>query len=95
VEANGFSFPSTHATVATLFFCLMIFLFKEHIRKPILRFLFVLVNILLFLMVGFSRIFLNVHWFSDVVGSISLSLFWLTLLILFFKNFIPGFRDKP
>ena len=35
--------------------------------------------------VGFDRIYLNVHWVSDVVGSIFLGAFWASLCILIFK----------
>jgi membrane protein DedA with SNARE-associated domain len=88
-----FAFPDLHATGATLFFCLTIFLFKAHIRNRALRSLYVAANILLMLLAAGSGIWLNVHWASDVVGGMMLGLFWLTLLILIYKNFIPGFRD--
>jgi membrane protein DedA with SNARE-associated domain/membrane-associated phospholipid phosphatase len=94
MAAQGFSFPSAQATTATLFFCLMIFLFKEDIRKAAQRVLFIAGNIALMLLSGFSLVYLNIHWFSDVLGGISLGLFWLTLLILIYKNFIPRFRDE-
>jgi membrane-associated phospholipid phosphatase len=39
----------------------------------------------LFILIGFSRVYLNVHWFSDVIAGFALGLFWLTFLILLFK----------
>jgi membrane-associated phospholipid phosphatase len=35
--------------------------------------------------VGFDRIYLNVHWFSDIVGAFFLGAFWLTSSILLFN----------
>jgi undecaprenyl-diphosphatase len=36
--------------------------------------------------VGFDRIFLNVHWLSDVIGAIFLGAFWVSACILLFKQ---------
>lgn len=93
LELPRFAFPDPHATAATLFFCLVIFLFKSRIRNRMVRSLYVAANILLMLFASGSGIWLNVHWASDVAAGILLGLFWLTLLILIYKNFIPRFRD--
>lgn len=91
IDVAGYSFPSGHATMAIIFFSLLIYSFKDDIKNKILRFCFTTGNILLFLVIGFSRIYLNVHWFSDVIAGFSLGLFWLTLLILVFKIL----KNKP
>jgi membrane protein DedA with SNARE-associated domain len=88
-----FAFPDPHSAAATLFFCLAIFLFKAHIRSLAARACYVAANILLMILAAGSGIWLNVRWASEVVGGMMLGLFWLTLLILIYKNFIPGFRD--
>lgn len=67
VEASGFSFPSGHAMnnmaiYLMLFFCIEPFC-KTRLQKGIS-----LVVLLIFpLMMGISRIYFNVHYFSDVV----------------------------
>jgi undecaprenyl-diphosphatase len=88
IEVSGYSFPSGHATIAIIFFSLLLYSFKDDIKNKTLRYIFIIGNILLFLLIGFSRIYLNVHWFSDVLAGFSLGLFWLTLLILVFKIII-------
>jgi undecaprenyl-diphosphatase len=35
--------------------------------------------------ISFDRIYLNVHWFSDVLGGYLLGTFWLALSIVIFK----------
>jgi len=82
VEAAGYSFPSGHASMALIFFSLVIYLFKNDIKSVIPKYSFIIGNITLFLLIGFSRVYLNVHWFSDVMAGFFLGLFWLTLSIL-------------
>lgn len=84
IEAPGYAFPSGHATMATIFFALLLYAFKDDIKNTVLKTLFISSAILTFLLVGFSRVYLNVHWLSDVLAGFALGLFWLTLLILIF-----------
>lgn len=81
----GYSFPSGHATLAVIFFTLTIYIFKDDIKNRMLKYIFIFADIIIILLVGFSRIYLNVHWFSDVIAGFALGLFWLTLLVLTFK----------
>jgi len=88
IEVSGYSFPSGHATMAIIFFSLLLYSFKDDIKNKSLRYIFIMSNILLFLIVGLSRIYLNVHWLSDVLAGFGLGLFWFTLLILVFRTII-------
>jgi undecaprenyl-diphosphatase len=85
IETTDFSFPSGHSTMSIIFFSLLLYSFKDDIENKYTRALFVAANIGIFLLIGFSRIYLNVHYLSDVIAGFSFGLFWLTLLILFFK----------
>ena len=90
IEVSGYSFPSGHATMAIIFFSLLLYSFKDDIKNKALKYIFITSNIVLFLLIGLSRIYLNVHWFSDVLAGFALGLFWLTLLILIFKIIIAS-----
>ncbi len=85
VQTSGYAFPSGHATVALVFFSLLIYLFKDDIKKELLKHVFIISSIFLALLIGFSRIYLNVHWLTDVIGGFALGLFWLMLMMLVFK----------
>ncbi|MCA9460267.1 MAG: bifunctional DedA family/phosphatase PAP2 family protein, partial [Nanoarchaeota archaeon] len=78
IEVSGYSFPSGHATMAIIFFSLLLYSFKDDIKKKSLKYIFIISNIVIFLLIGTSRIYLNVHWLSDILAGFSLGLFWLT-----------------
>lgn len=88
IETSGYSFPSGHATMAIIFFIIILFALKDDIKNKLIRIVFILSSIVAFLLIGFSRVYLNVHWLSDVVAGFALGLFWVTLLVLIFKFII-------
>jgi len=85
IAETGYSFPSGHAMISLIYFSLMLYIFKDDIKNIYLKWIFALGCIMMFLLIGFSRIYLNVHWFSDVIAGFALGLFWITLLILVYK----------
>ncbi|MFA6306480.1 MAG: bifunctional DedA family/phosphatase PAP2 family protein [Patescibacteria group bacterium] len=94
VLETSFSFPSQHSLMAIIFFSLIMFLFYEKIKNKLLKYLFIFSNLFLIMLVGFSRVYLKVHYFSDVMVGFALGLFWLTFLILAFAVIIKLFKDK-
>ena len=82
VNESGFSFPSGHAVAASIFFTLIIYFFSRYLKNIYSRELFLVANALIIILVCFSRVYLNVHWFSDVVAGSMFGLFWTTFVIL-------------
>ena len=89
-----FSFPSGHTIMATIFFLFLIYAFKNNIAKKTQRKVFVIICVLLFILIGFSRIYLNAHWFSDVVAGFAIGIFWSTLFILIFHHIKELSKNK-
>lgn len=85
IPETGFSFPSGHATAAAVFCGLLTYLIWKHFKSRNWRILSVVFLVSISLLVGFSRIYLNVHWLSDVLGAYSLGMFWLTFCVLAFR----------
>ncbi len=101
IEVSAYSFPSLHATMAIIFFTVILYAFKDDIKNKTFKILFILSMFFAVLFVGLSRIYLNANWFSDVLAGLALGLFWLTLLVLILKfiiavvhKFIYGLRDR-
>jgi membrane-associated phospholipid phosphatase len=76
-----FSFPSGHTMAATVFFGTVATFLVWSIRGLGRRVLTVLVASLLIALVAFSRIYLGVHYLSDVLAAIAAGLAWLALCL--------------
>jgi membrane-associated phospholipid phosphatase len=81
VHESNYSFPSSHAFFASLFFGSLICLLITRLRPGLWRSVLISALILIILLVGFSRIYLGVHWYSDVIAGYVFGGFFLTILI--------------
>ena len=69
---TGYSFPSGHAVLATIFFGMIIYLFYKEIKGIKLKITFISINLIFILLISISRLYLNVHYFTDIVAGILL-----------------------
>lgn len=81
IEENGYSFPSGHSMAAFTFYGIIIFLLWKHIPKAYWRVILILVGSVMILGIGISRIYLGVHFPSDIVGGYLASGTWLAVSI--------------
>lgn len=76
LEASGYSFPSGHALAATIFFILLLYIFWNTDRSLSRKSFYVAVTVVIILVASISRVYLGVHWMSDVVGGMLLGFAW-------------------
>lgn len=81
VEIGGYSFPSGHSMGAMIVYGGILFLIFQFTQKFSIRLFFTILIVPLIVLIGFSRIYLAVHFPSDVIGGFSLGLAWLSLSI--------------
>ena len=79
VVETGFSFPSGHSMVAMAFFGLLVWLVWHYERDRTLRLACCAGFSLIILLIGISRIYLGVHYASDVLAGFCISLAWLAM----------------
>ena len=81
VSEASYSFPSGHATVSLIFYGMLAYFCVLALRTWRARTAVVFGAGLLVLLIGFSRMYLGVHYFSDVVAGIASGGIWLSTLI--------------
>jgi membrane-associated phospholipid phosphatase len=86
IQESNFSFPSSHAFFTSIFLGMLVYLLFTRLKKKRWKYLSLTVLVLLVFLVGISRVYLGVHWTSDVLGGYIYGGLFLTLLIWVFKS---------
>lgn len=92
VVENGFSFPSGHSMASSaLAFSIIVVLWNTRWRVPA-----IVLGGLYMLYVGFTRLYLGVHYPSDVLGGWAVSFAWVLLVwLLFHRSRRATSHDRP
>lgn len=83
--ARGLSFPSGHAIMAVTFYGLLIYILQHTITIDWLKWILFILVFGLIILIGFSRIYLRVHYASDVLGGFIIGLLWLLISLAVLK----------
>ena len=81
ITASGWSFPSGHAMASVIFYGMTAYLLVRAVDSLRLKTFFVALAGFIVFIVGFSRIYLQVHYLSDVLAGYVGGLFWLSICI--------------
>jgi membrane-associated phospholipid phosphatase len=79
--AKGLSFPSGHALMSVTFYGLIVYMIFKSVKNPSLKWSLISCLILLILIIGFSRIYLRVHYASDVIAGYCIGFLWLVFAV--------------
>ena len=87
MDANGFSFPSGHSMMAFSLYAIIAYIAWRNVKTTTSRVLLFLFAAFMIIMIGTSRIYLGVHYPSDIVGGFAASALWVTIAISVYAYF--------
>ncbi|MFC0560022.1 phosphatase PAP2 family protein [Halalkalibacter alkalisediminis] len=94
VVENGFSYPSGHTMAAVSLYGIVTFLFWRHISTVWGRILLIILSSIMISVIGFSRIYLRVHYPSDIVAAFLVSGMWLFVSISIYQYVMEKRYEK-
>ena len=94
VTVNTLSYPSGHSMSAMAFYGFLIFLCVRYRMPDWVRYLFIAILTLLILSIGISRIYLGVHYPSDVAAGFIGGLIWVAFCAVVFSLFELSRKKK-
>ena len=86
VKEGGYSFPSGHAMVSFGFYGFLIYLAYKKINNKKIKYPLIISLALLILLIGISRIYLGVHYATDIIGGFIIGFIYLIVFIKYFYN---------
>lgn len=81
VIEKSYSFPSGHSMVSMIFYGYLIYLIYNHLENKRVKWILISIVSVLIFGIGFTRIYLGVHYASDVIGGFVLGIAYLILYI--------------
>ena len=78
---NGYSFPSGHSMMSMILYGYLIYFIYNNFKGKKYKWILITCLLILILCIGFSRIYLGVHYVSDVIGGFVLGIVYLILYI--------------
>ena len=91
IEESGYSFPSGHSMVSAAFYGFFIYLIFKNVKNKYIKYISIIALSILIILIGTSRIYLGVHYTSDVMAGIVISISYLII----FTSIANDYLDKP
>lgn len=86
INENGYSFPSGHSMVSMAFYGFLIYIAYKNIENKYIKIAICIILSILILLIGISRIYLGVHYASDVIGGFCFSIAYLIIYTKIIKE---------
>ena len=80
-KPSDFSFPSGHTMCSIAFYGFIVYLLLKNVKNYFLKWLIIFIFAMLVIFIGISRIYLNVHYFTDVIAGLILGIICLLMII--------------
>lgn len=94
VESSGLSFPSGHAMISASFYGLLFYLVWKHVHHRVWRPFLLISLVAIMALIGFSRVYLHVHYATDVMAGFAAGLLWVIIAIFSLRKMEKYSRRK-
>lgn len=88
IQETGYSFPSGHSMISMAFYGYLIYLIYKHVKNKYIKWISISLLSILICLIGISRIYLGVHYTSDVLGGFLISISYLVIYISVVNKFL-------
>ena len=88
INETGYSFPSGHSMISMAYYGYLIYLIFKFVKNKKLKTFLITILCILILLIGLSRIYLGVHYTSDVIAGFVLSVSYLIIYTSIIKKYI-------
>ena len=85
---KGYSFPSGHSMASMAFYGFIIYLIYKYVKNKKIKWTLIVLLSILIISIGLSRIYLGVHYTSDVIGAFLISISYLIIYTDLINKFI-------
>lgn len=88
INESGYSFPSGHSMISMAFYGFLIYLIYKNVKNKYLKWSLIAILGILIISIGISRIYLGVHYTSDVVAGFLIAISYLIIYISIINKFV-------
>lgn len=93
INETSYSFPSGHSMISAAFYGYLIYLIYKHLKDKKIKWLIIILLGLIVILIGLSRIYLGVHYLSDVIAGFLIAVSYLIVYIEIIKKLVGGSNE--
>ena len=90
IKQGGYSYPSGHSMISVAVYGFLIYYVYHNVKNKYLKVTLICLLSLLIILIGISRIYVGVHYPSDVLGGYILSLLILILVVMGVDKYVKN-----